>query len=70
MFNVLGRSDTSFMCMLSTLKTTIEKLLGYRAMNQKLRTEYSIYVPCHLVHNVTRDVDLEGIAATQVKNKT
>ena len=46
-----------------------EKLLRYRAMNQKLRTQYCIYVPCHLVHNVTRDVDLEGIAARQVKKK-
>ena len=46
-----------------------EKLLGYRAMNQKLRTEHSIYVSCHIVHNVTRDVDLEGIATTQVNKK-
>ena len=45
------------------------KFLGYRAMNQKLRTEYSIHVPHHLVHNVMRDVDPEGIAARQVNKK-
>ena len=45
------------------------KFLGYRAMNQKLRTEYSIHVPQHLVHNVMRDVDPEGIAARQVNKK-
>ena len=38
-------------------------------MNQKLRTEYSIHLPRHLVHNVMRDVDPEGIAARQVNKK-
>ena len=38
-------------------------------MNQKLRTEYSIHVPPHLVHNVMRDADSEGIAARQVNKK-
>ena len=38
-------------------------------MNQKLRTGYSIQVPRHLVHNVIRDVDPEGIAAGQVNKK-
>ena len=33
------------------------KLLGYRAMNQKLRTEYNIKVPRHLVENVLGDLD-------------
>ena len=46
-----------------------EKLLRYRAMNQKLRAKYSIHVPPHLVHNVMREVDLEGIAARQVNKK-
>ena len=38
-------------------------------MNQKLRTEYSIHAPRHLVHNVMRDIDPEGIAARQVNKK-
>ena len=46
------------------------KLLGYRAMNQKLRTEYSIHVPRQFVHNVMRDVHPEGITARQVNKKT
>ena len=46
-----------------------DKLLGYRAMNQKLRAKYSIHLPGHLVHNVMRDVDPEGIAARQVNKK-
>ena len=45
------------------------KLFGYRAMNQKLRTEYSIHLPHHFVHNVMRDTDPEGIAARQVNKK-
>ena len=46
------------------------KLLGYRAMNQKLRTEYSIHVPRQFVHNLMRDVHPEGNAARQVNKKT
>ena len=46
------------------------KLLGYRAMNQKLRTEYSIHVPRQFAHNVMREVHPEGIAARQVNKKT
>ena len=46
-----------------------EKLLGYRVMNQKLRAKYSFHLPRHLVHNVMRDVDPEGIAARQVNKK-
>jgi hypothetical protein len=30
------------------------KLLGYRAMKQKLRTEHNVKVPRHLVHNMMR----------------
>ena len=46
-----------------------EKLLGYRAMNQKLRAKYSIHLTRHLVHNMMRDVDPEGISARQVNEK-
>ena len=37
------------------------KLLGYRAMNHKLRTEHNIKVPWHLVHKVMEDLDPEGL---------
>ena len=36
------------------------KLLGYRAMNQKLRMEYNVKVPRHLVHNMMYELDPEG----------
>ena len=36
------------------------KLLGYRAMNQKLRLEYNVKVPRHLVHNMMYELDPEG----------
>ena len=45
------------------------KLFGYRAMNQKLRTEYSVNVPSHFVHNVMREVDPEGIGDRLVNKK-
>ena len=46
------------------------KLLGYRAMNQKLRTEYNIKVPRHLVENVLGDLDPDGVAGRSfVKRK-
>ena len=46
-----------------------KKRFGYRAMTQKLRTEYSVYVHHHLVHKVMCDVDPDGNEARQVNNK-
>ena len=37
------------------------QLLGYRSMNQKLRTEHDIKVPRHVVHSVMRYLDPDGI---------
>ena len=45
------------------------KLLGYRAMNLKLRTEHGIQVPRHLVYNVMKDIDPEGLEERNVKRK-
>ena len=45
------------------------KLLGYRALNQKLRSEYDIRVPCHLVYNVMAEIDPDGLDARQVHKK-
>ena len=38
-------------------------LLGYRAMQNKLRQEYKLNVPRDLVHNVMFDLDPDGLAA-------
>ena len=43
------------------------KFLGYRLLAQKLRNEHQIKVPKHLVLNVMRDVDPEGIENRSVK---
>ena len=45
------------------------RLLGCRALNQKLRTEYDIKVPRHLVLSVLHDVDPEGIKEKALKFK-
>eukprot|EP00794_Sanderia_malayensis_P007664 gene7664-8500_t len=45
------------------------RLLGYRAMHQKLRTTQNIKVPRHLVCNVIADLDPEGVERRCVKNK-
>ena len=42
------------------------KLLGYWTMNQKPRTEYSIHIPYHIVHNMMHEVHQKDIAARQV----
>ena len=42
------------------------KLLGYRAMNQKLRIQHGIKVPRHLVHTVLADEDPEGVEQRQL----
>ena len=43
--------------------------MGYRALNQKLRTEHDIKVPRHLVHNVLADLDPAGLDARRLQNK-
>ena len=45
------------------------KLLGYQAMNQKLRTEHNVKVPRHLVHNMMRQLDPEGIEGRNLQKK-
>lgn len=45
------------------------KLLGYRAMNQKLRTEHGICVPRHLVHDVMWDADPQAMEARSLNKK-
>ena len=44
-------------------------LLGYRAMNHKLRTEHNVQVPRHLVHNVMAELDPEGLEARNLQKK-
>lgn len=49
------------------------KLLGYRAMHNKIRQEYLLNVPRNLVHAVMFDLDPEGLEArcpTVKKGKT
>ena len=45
------------------------KMLGYRAMNQKLRTEHNVQVPRHLVYNVMAELDPEGLEARNLQQK-
>ena len=45
------------------------RLLGYRAMNQKLRTEHKVQVPRHLVHNMMANLDPAGLEARNLQKK-
>ena len=45
------------------------KLLGYRAMNMKLRVEHGIKVPRNLVHNIMQTLDKDGIDTGSVKKR-
>ena len=45
------------------------RLLGYRAMNHKLRTEHNVQVSRHLVHNVMAELDPEGLEARNLQKK-
>ena len=45
------------------------RCLGYRALNQKLRNEHNIKVPRHLVHNVLKELDPEGLENRALKKK-
>ena len=44
-------------------------LLGYRAMNQKLRIEHNVKVPRHLVHKMMWDLDPEGVEGRKLQKK-
>ena len=64
--------DTS----VDTVKEAVEKeingpgkLLGYRLLNQKLRNEHKIKGPRHLVLNVMRDIDPDGIESRRIGKK-
>lgn len=46
------------------------KLLGYRALNHKLRTEHNIKVPRHLVYDMLTEMDPEGLEGRSVEKKT
>ena len=46
------------------------RCLGYRALNQKLRNEHNIKVPRHLVHNVLKELDPEGLESRALNKKT
>ena len=45
------------------------RLLGYRAMNHKLRTEHNVQVPWHLVHDVMAELDPKGLEARNQQKK-
>jgi hypothetical protein len=45
------------------------KLLGYRALNQKLRTVHNVKVPRHLVHHVLAELDPDGLEARSLQKK-
>ena len=38
-------------------------------MNQQLRTEHNVQVPCHLVYNVMAELDPEGLEARNLQRK-
>ena len=61
---------------LSEVKDAVQKelqgpgrLLGYKAMNQKLRTEHGVKVPRHLVYKMMTDLDLLQERNLQRKKK-
>ena len=43
------------------------RLLGYRTMTQKIRTEHSLKVPRHLVYNVMTELDPDGVQERRIK---
>ena len=69
--NYINR-ETTLAEVVSCVKKELDgpgKLLGYRAMNHKLRTEHAICVPRKLVSAVQCDLDLEGVESRNVKKK-
>ena len=64
--------DTPLAAVSDALQKELEgsgRLPGYRAMNQKLRTEHNVQVPPHLVHNVMAELDPEGLEARNLETK-
>ena len=64
--------DTPLAAVSDALQKELEgpgRLLGYRAMNQKLRTEHNVQVPRHLVHNVMAELDPEELEARNLETK-
>ena len=64
--------DTPLAAVSDALQKELEgpgRLLGYRAMNQKLRTEHNVQVPRHLVHNLMAELDPEGLEARNLETK-
>ena len=45
------------------------RLQGYRALNQKLRTEHNVQVPRHLVYNMIAELDPEGLEARSLQRR-
>ena len=45
------------------------RLLGYRAINQKLRTEHDMKVPRHLTYDVMAELDPVGLEARNLQKK-
>ena len=46
------------------------KLLGYRALNLKLRTEHGVQVPRHLVASMQAHLDPDGVEERNKQKKT
>ena len=44
-----------------------DRLQGYRAMNQKLRTVHNVQVPHHLVYNMIAELDPAGLQARSLQ---
>ena len=45
------------------------RCLGYRGLNQKLRNEHNIKILRHLVHNVLKELDPEGLESRALNKK-
>ena len=64
--------DTPLVKVSAAVKKYLEgpgKILRYRAMNQKLRTEHNILVLHHLNHNMMAELDPEGLKARNLQRK-
>lgn len=64
--------DTPLAAIAGAVKKELDgpgKLLGYRAMNQKLRMEHDIQVPRHLVYNMMADLDPEGLEVRNLQKR-
>ena len=64
--------DTSAASVIDAVKQELNgtgKCLGYRAMNQKLRTKHNIKVPRHNVADIVQLLDPDGVEERTVKHK-